>query len=387
MCPPVETCALRQIYQSVTDHPKPKRMMPALQNNSQSLPYYLAEEFAVHTGRCIFLTGKAGTGKTTFLRKLREQSPKSMAIVAPTGVAAINAGGVTIHSLFQLPVRTLVPTPQSYRQLFAEQRLTQRKRNMLYHLETLVIDEISMVRADVLDAIDAVLRRYKYRRDVPFGGVQVVMIGDLYQLSPVVTRGDDEEAMSKYYDGPYFFNAKVMQQIQPAYVELDHVFRQQDEAFVNLLNEVRENKLSEQSRRLLSSRYLPQFRNTDDDFHITLTTHNHLADRINNQHLEQLCSSAMTFRADISGDFPANIYPTDEQLVLKVGARVMFIRNDEQKSKRYYNGKIGVITDFTDKGICVRCDDGVIDVERMEWKNIRYREDESTGMITEDELG
>ena len=362
-------------------------MTSTLQNNSQSLPYYLAEEFAVHTGRCIFLTGKAGTGKTTFLRKLREQSPKSMAIVAPTGVAAINAGGVTIHSLFQLPVRTLVPTPQSYRQLFAEQRLTQRKRNMLYHLETLVIDEISMVRADVLDAIDAVLRRYKYRRDIPFGGVQVVMIGDLYQLSPVVTRGDDEEAMSKYYDGPYFFNAKVMQQIQPAYVELDHVFRQQDEAFVNLLNEVRENKLSEQSRRLLSSRYLPQFRNTDDDFHITLTTHNHLADRINNQHLEQLCSSAMTFRADISGDFPANIYPTDEQLELKVGARVMFIRNDEQKSKRYYNGKIGVITDFTDKGICVRCDDGVIDVERMEWKNIRYREDESTGMITEDELG
>ena len=218
------------------------------------MPYYLAEQYAIQTSRVMFLTGKAGTGKTTFLCKLREQSPKTMAVVAPTGVAAINAGGMTIHSLFQLPVRTLIPTPQSYRQLFAEQRLTQRKRNMLYHLEMLVIDEISMVRADVLDAIDAVLRRYKYRRDLPFGGVQVVMIGDLFQLSPVVTKGDDEVAMAKYYDGPYFFHAKVMQQVQPVYVELDHVFRQRDEVFVGLLNEVRENRLTEQGRQLLNAR-------------------------------------------------------------------------------------------------------------------------------------
>ena len=182
---------------------------PHMDASRQSLPYYLAKEFAMHTNRPLFITGKAGTGKTTFLRKLREQTPKNMAVVAPTGVAAINAGGMTIHSFFQLPVRTLIPTPQSYKQLFAEQRLTQRKRNLIYHLEMLVIDEISMVRADVLDAIDAVLRRYKYRKDQPFGGVQVVMIGDLFQLSPVVTRGEDEEAMKKYYDGPYFFQAKV----------------------------------------------------------------------------------------------------------------------------------------------------------------------------------
>ena len=355
--------------------------------DNESLPYYLAEQFAMHTSRVMFLTGKAGTGKTTFLKKLRETSPKTMAVVAPTGVAAINAGGMTIHSLFQLPVRTLVPTQQSYRQLFSEQRMTQRKRNMLYHLELLVIDEISMVRADVLDAIDAVLRRYKYHRDLPFGGVQVVMIGDLFQLSPVVTKGDDEEAMAKYYDGPYFFYAKVMQEVQPIYVELDHVFRQRDEMFVNLLNEVRENRQTEMGRRLLNTRYQPYFRNTDEDFHITLTTHNRLADNINEQQLERLPGEIQSFHAIIDGDFPLNIYPTEEKLELKIGARVMFIRNDDRKPRRYYNGKIGVITDFDEKGIKIKCDDGEIMTEKMEWKNIRYREDEATGKIIEDELG
>ena len=353
----------------------------------QSLPYYLAEQFAMHTNRPIFITGKAGTGKTTFLRKLREQSPKNMAVVAPTGVAAINAGGMTIHSFFQLPVRTLIPTPQSYRQLFAEQRLTQRKRNMLYHLEMLVIDEISMVRADVLDAIDQVLRRYKYRKDQPFGGVQLVMIGDLFQLSPVVTRGDDEEAMRKYYEGPYFFQAKVMQELQPIYVELDHVFRQQDQTFVQLLNEVRENQLTTQGRALLNARYNPRFKNTDEDFHITLTTHNRLADELNERELAKLPDAPHVFTAEIKKDFPANIYPTEEILTLKIGARVMFVRNDDQKPRRFYNGKIGVITDIDDAQIIVRCEDGDIEVTRMVWENIRYREDEKTGKIDEEVLG
>ena len=354
---------------------------------SQSLPYYLAEQFAMHTNRPIFITGKAGTGKTTFLRKLRELSPKNMAVVAPTGVAAINAGGMTIHSLFQLPVRTLIPTPQSYKQLFAEQRLTQRKRNLLYHLEMLVIDEISMVRADVLDAIDTVLRRYKYRKDQPFGGVQLVMIGDLFQLSPVVTKGEDEEAMNKYYEGPYFFQAKVMKELQPIYVELDHVFRQQDQTFVNLLNEVRENQLSTQSRALLNARYNPRFKNTDEDFHITLTTHNRLADELNERELNRLPDEPHVFEADIKKDFPPNIYPTEEILTLKIGARVMFVRNDDQKPRRFYNGKIGVITDIDDSKIVVRCDDGDIEVNRMVWDNIRYREDEKTGKIDEEVLG
>ena len=348
---------------------------------NESLPYYLAEQFAMHTNRPIFITGKAGTGKTTFLRKLREQSPKNMAVVAPTGVAAINAGGMTIHSFFQLPVRTLIPTPQSYKQLFAEQRLTQRKRNMLYHLEMLVIDEISMVRADVLDAIDQVLRRYKYRKDQPFGGVQLVMIGDLFQLSPVVTRGEDEDAMNKYYEGPYVFQAKVMQELQPIYVELDHVFRQQDQTFVQLLNEVRENQLTAQGRALLNARYNPRFRNTDEDFHITLTTHNRLADELNERELAKLPDEPHVFTAEIKKDFPVNIYPTEEILTLKEGARVMFVRNDDQKPRRFYNGKIGVITEIDSEKIVVRCEDGDIEVTRMVWENIRYKEDEKTGKI------
>ena len=376
---------------------------PHIDARNESLPYYLAEEFAMHTNRPLFITGKAGTGKTTFLRKLREQSPKNMAVVAPTGVAAINAGGMTIHSFFQLPVRTLIPTPQSYKQLFAEQRLTQRKRNLIYHLEMLVIDEISMVRADVLDAIDMVLRRYKYRKDVPFGGVQLVMIGDLFQLSPVVTKGDDEEAMAKYYDGPYFFHAKVMKELQPIYVELDHVFRQQDQTFVKLLNEVRENQLTSQGRALLSARYNPRFRNTEEDFHITLTTHNRLADELNERELYRLPDEPRTFVAEIKKDFPANIYPTEETLTLKIGARVMFVRNDDhrgpqrnqrsvsngviEKPRRYYNGKIGLITDIDGEKIAVRCDDGDIEVNRMVWENIRYREDENTGKIEEEVLG
>ena len=362
-------------------------MNPYIDARNESMAYYLAEEFAMHTNRPLFITGKAGTGKTTFLRKLREQTPKNMAVVAPTGVAAINAGGMTIHSFFQLPVRTLIPTPQSYKQLFAEQRLTQRKRNLIYHLEMLVIDEISMVRADVLDAIDQVLRRYKYRKDQPFGGVQLVMIGDLFQLSPVVTRGEDEEAMKKYYEGPYFFQAKVMQELQPIYVELDHVFRQQDQTFVNLLNEVRENQLTTQGRALLNSRYNPRFKNTDEDFHITLTTHNRSADELNERELNRLSDEPHVFTAEIKKDFPANIYPTEEILTLKIGARVMFVRNDDQKPRRFYNGKIGVITDIDDAQIIVRCDDGDIEVTRMVWENIRYREDEKTGKIDEEVLG
>ncbi len=205
-------------------------MTAAPQNTiDPTLPYRLAEEFSERTNRCMFLTGKAGTGKTTFLKHLREVSPKNIAVVAPTGVAAINAGGMTIHSFFQLPIRTLIPTQESYKQMFSEQRMMQRKRQMLYHLEMLVIDEISMVRADVLDAIDAVLRHYRFRRSEPFGGVQVVMIGDLMQLQPVVHGEEERAMMEKYYEGAYFFHSKVMQQVRPVYIELDHVFRQQNE--------------------------------------------------------------------------------------------------------------------------------------------------------------
>ena len=354
--------------------------------SDSSLPYKLAEEFSLRTNRCLFITGKAGTGKTTFLKQLREVTPKNMAVVAPTGVAAINAGGMTIHSFFQLPIRTLIPTSQSYRQLFAEQRMVQRKRNMLYHLELLVIDEISMVRADVLDAIDAVLRHYKYRFDQPFGGVQVVMIGDLMQLSPVV-HGDDSIEMAKYYDGPYFFQSKVMQQVQPVYIEFDYVFRQQNEQFVKLLNEVRENRLTAEGQTMLASRYMPGFDNTDEDFHITLTTHNQQADDLNHRKLDELPGRLYTFKAEIFRNFPESSYPTEETLQLKEGARVMFIKNDDQKPRRFFNGKLGIVARICEDSIIVQCEDGEIEVDPMEWENIRYHEDSDTGKITEEILG
>jgi len=366
---------------------------PMSNEEYQSEAYRLAEEFSERTNRCLFITGKAGTGKTTFLKKLREVSRKNIAVVAPTGVAAINANGMTIHSFFQLPIRTLIPTPQSYRQMFAEQRMTQRKRQMLSHLEMLVIDEISMVRADVLDAIDAILKHYRYRRNEPFGGVQVVMIGDLMQLQPVVQGYDDREALAKYYQGPYFFQSKVMQQVQPVYLELDHVFRQQNEQFVRLLNEVRDNRLSEESRNMLAARYMPYYlensANDTKNFHITLTTHNRQADDLNNRRLDEIKAKQFSFTAAVKNTFPETSYPTDETLKIKEGARVMFIRNDDQKPRRFYNGKLGIVKSINadEQTIVVSCDDGDIAVEPMKWENIRYKEDPETGNIEEEVLG
>lgn len=348
--------------------------------------YQLAEKYTKNTNRCLFITGKAGTGKTTFLKQLKENSLKNMAVVAPTGVAAINAGGMTIHSFFQLPLRTFIPTQASYKQLFAEQRMSQRRRNMLYQLELLVIDEVSMVRADVLDAIDVILRHYRYKHHLPFGGVQVVMIGDLLQLPPVVV-GSDEENLKRYYDGPYFFNSKVMSEVKPLYIEFDTIFRQQNQQFINLLNEIRNNHLSDEGRTLLYSRYLPNFVNTEDDFHITLTTHNNQADNINNKELSEISEKSYTFIAEINDIFPQNSYPTNEKLVLKKGARVMFVRNDDQSPRRFYNGKLGIVSDIASDFIKVDCDDGVIDVPRMVWKNVVYKEDTETGKIIEETIG
>lgn len=378
-------------------------MATAPQNTiDPTLPYRLAEEFSERTNRCMFLTGKAGTGKTTFLKHLREVSPKNIAVVAPTGVAAINAGGMTIHSFFQLPIRTLIPTQESYKQMFAEQRMMQRKRQMLYHLEMLVIDEISMVRADVLDAIDAVLRHYRFRRNEPFGGVQVVMIGDLMQLQPVVHGEEERAMMEKYYEGAYFFHSKVMQQVRPVYIELDHVFRQQNEQFVRLLNEVRENRLSAESRAMLAARYVPDYGNKDryaegtkskdsfdDDFHITLTTHNQQADDLNHRRLDELQGKLYRFKAFVQNNFPESSFPTDELLQIKTDARVMFIRNDDQTPRRFYNGKLGIIKaiDADEGTILVSCEDGDIEVSPMTWKNIRYKENPETGKIDEELLG
>lgn len=349
---------------------------------STSPVYELARDFVLHTNKNIFITGKAGTGKTTFLHQLKDQSMKQMAIVAPTGVAAINAGGTTLHSFFQLPFNPFLPTTEGRKQLIETVKMRSYKRKILQELELLVIDEISMVRADVLDAVDTMLRHVRYRFKEPFGGVQVIFIGDMYQLSPVAS--DTEwQLLSQHYHSPYFFHSHACLEKQPVYIELDTIFRQEEKSFIQLLNEVRNNCLSNESLQLLQGRFQPDFTPTDDENWITLTTHNITADRINGLELNQLDSPLKTFTARLEGDFPEKSYPIDMDLQLKVGARVMFIRNDMEQPRRFYNGKIGIIEDFQEKSILVYCpeDDQYIDVVPVEWENIHYTTNSTTNQI------
>ena len=350
--------------------------------------YSLAYEYVRHTARCIFLTGKAGTGKTTFLRRLRAECPKQMAVVAPTGVAAINAEGVTIHSLFQLPPQMFLPTDEARRKLFAEMQMRGQKQRVLRNLELLVIDEVSMVRADLLDTIDAVLRHFKHRPNVPFGGVQLLLIGDLYQLSPVA-REEEWQMLRAYYEGPYFFQARVFRALRPVYIELDHVFRQTNQAFIDILNEVRNNSLSPASLRMLNSRYQPSFDvEQADGQYITLSTHNHKVDAINRREMARLSAPEHTFRAKIKDTFPQSMYPMDEVLVLKEGARVMFIKNDSSPEKRYYNGKIGVVSSLSDDEITVSCDgEEPIEVHTETWENLRYTSETGSDKVNTEVVG
>ncbi len=354
----------------------------ALQTNPQ---LELAYEYVCYTNKNIFLTGKAGTGKTTFLHRVKEEVIKRMAVVAPTGVAAINAGGMTIHSLFQLPFGPYLPG--NVREAARQRRFSREKRQLLSSLDLLVIDEISMVRADVLDAIDDVLRRYK-NPIRPFGGVQLLMIGDLHQLPPVVK---DEEwyLLREHYDTPYFFGSRALQQTRPVVVELKHIFRQSDTSFIGLLNRVRDNALDDEVLTTLNSRYDPTFEPGETDGYITLTTHNASAQAINGQKLEALPGKVATFKAEISGDFPAHAYPTDELLEVKTGAQVMFVKNDPSPEKRYYNGKIGKITRIEDGEIMVQCpgDPAPIGVSAVDWSNMKYSVDEESKEVTEAIIG
>ena len=344
----------------------------------------LAYHYVQHTNRCIFLTGKAGTGKTTFLRRLKEECPKQMAVVAPTGVAAINAEGVTIHSLFQLPPQLFVPTDEARRQLFAEMQMRANKQRVLRNLELLVIDEVSMVRADLLDTIDAVLRHFKHRPNIPFGGVQLLLIGDLFQLSPVA-REDEWRLLQPFYDGPYFFQARVFHELKPVYIEFEHVYRQTNLDFLHILNEVRNNTLSPSSLQILNSRYIPDFKS---DSHITLSTHNSKVDAINQREMAALKGKEYTYQATITDTFPESMYPIDEQLTLKVGARVMFIKNDSSTDKLYYNGKLGVVTSLSKQAINVLCDDGTeVDVHNEVWENIRYNADSGSDQVQTEIIG
>ena len=348
----------------------------------------LAADFVLYTNANIFLTGKAGTGKTTFLHNLEKNSVKRMIITAPTGVAAINAGGVTLHSFFQLPFGPCVPGSDGYeRNRQRRFRFSKEKKQIIKSLDLLVIDEISMVRADLLDAVDEVLRRYRYN-NAPFGGVQLLMIGDLHQLSPVA-RQDEWQLLEQHYPSVYFFSSHALAKTQLVTVELQHIFRQSDDRFIELLNRVRNNQLDTTSLATLNQRHIADFSADEEDGYITLTTHNRSADTINRSRLAELSAKEYLFKADISGDFPEHIFPTTAELVLKKGAQVMFVRNDMSAEKLFYNGKIGKITNITSHSVQVTCPDETlpIEVEPVTWENIKYTMNQESGEIEEDNIG
>ena len=342
-----------------------------------------AWEFVEKTGKSVFLTGKAGTGKTTFLKRVVEESKKRVVVVAPTGIAAINAGGVTIHSFFQLPLHPFIPGMK----IESKFAFSKEKRSIIKTIDILIIDEISMVRSDLLDAIDSVLRRFRNRHK-PFGGVQLLMIGDLQQLSPVVT-DEDVQFLSQYYPSPYFFGSHALARTDYVTIELKEVYRQQDAVFISMLNAVRGGRPSIEVIRALNSRYCPGFVPPPDEGYIRLTTHNHIADEYNSRQLSLIDDQAHSFEAEVSGNFPESSYPVDFRLELKAGAQVMFVKNDPSSDKRYYNGKIGIVTDFYEEYIMVQCpgEDEKIAVEPLEWENSRYVINEQTQEMESEVIG
>lgn len=341
----------------------------------------LAWDIIETTGSNLFLTGKAGTGKTTFLRHLKRNTSKRCVVLAPTGIAAINAEGMTMHSFFQLPFSPHVPdTPfqQSGNHKFSKQKV-----KILRSLDLIVIDEISMVRADLLDAVDSVLRHYRHS-SLPFGGVQLLLIGDLGQLAPVAK--EEEWAMlSAYYDTPYFFSSRALRQTEYLVIELTHIYRQDDKAFVDILNKVRDNKADRHVLDVLNSRYIPDFKPADDEGYIRLTTHNFMAQQVNSRELAKLPGTSFSYKAEVEGKFPEMSYPTDEVLELKKDAQVMFVKNDSSPDKRYYNGMIGRVTAISSRGFSVVPKDGgdAIEVTPEEWTNSRYELDEKSKEIKE----
>lgn len=349
----------------------------------------VAWRFISSTSVSVFLTGKAGTGKTTFLRTLRERTPKRMVVLAPTGVAAINAQGQTIHSFFQLPFGPMVPgVPRTEKK--GRYKMSKDKKNLIKTLDLLVIDEISMVRCDLLDAMDEELRKYR-DRNKPFGGVQLLLIGDLQQLAPVAQERE-WALLAPYYSTPYFFGSKALQQTPYVTIELKHIYRQQDAAFIDILGRIRNHQVNDAVLRQLNARYVPDFTPPKEEDWIRLTTHNRMAQTYNETQLEALKTKEMTFMAEVHRNFPESSYPADERLVVKEGAQVMFIKNDPNPGKEYYNGKIGTVTGFAwddetdERLILVHCkeDNSTIQVPQLTWENTKYVIDEETKEIREE---
>lgn len=373
-------------------------MNSTIEHADTNIPFDMACQFVAHTAKSVFVTGKAGTGKTTFLKQLREHTPKKLAVAAPTGVAAIHAGGVTLHSLFQLPFKPFLPTTssQSFQQeqnfcdqksLFTTTHLSAAKIDVIKELEVLIIDEVSMVRADLLDAIDTILRHYRGNEN-PFGGLQMVFIGDLYQLPPVV-RNEEWNVMQLYYDSPFFFEAQALRALNPLVIELQKTYRQKDGIFLDILNRIRTNAVHPSDLEHLNTYFNPTFRPAPGDAYITLTTHNDKAETINRFQLNQLKTEEKKYKAFVTGDFNERSYPVELQLHLKVGAQVMFIKNDKGDNRKFYNGMLAVVTELADEYIMVKPVSGAdeMKVERETWKNIRYQANKEQDKIEEEELG
>ncbi len=366
----------------------------ALENENRY--FNLAAEVVNFTSCNLFLTGKAGTGKTTFLKFIKEQTPKNTVVVAPTGVAAINAGGVTMHSFFQLPFVPFSPVDNPLfnhtnsvdkHELLKNLRLSKPKLELIRSLELLVIDEVSMLRADMLDAMDVILRHTRNKSQKPFGGVQVLFIGDLFQLPPVVS--DTEwQLLKQVYDSPFFFSAKVLQQHPPLFIELKKIYRQSELDFIKLLNNIRHNQLDHADLQLLKRLHQPVTFSLSEKI-ITLTTHNHQADKINKQALDSLPGKAYTYEGHIDGDFSEKALPTEMVLSLKVGAQVMFVKNDIHPDKRYYNGKLANVKSLSKDNITLSLADSLEEIElsKEKWSNVRYVLNRESSKIEEEELG
>lgn len=367
-----------------------------MEKHSEQTPAGIAASFINGTNCNIFLTGKAGTGKTTFLKNIIQQTHKKAIIAAPTGIAAINAGGVTLHSLFQLPFGTFIPSEIPFnggnipfqlstpKTLKSSMQMHRQKRRMIEEMELLIIDEVSMLRADILDAIDTILRSIKKQRGLPFGGTQVLFIGDLLQLPPVV-KHEEKDYLEGFYNSMYFFEAKALQNNQPVYIELEKIFRQSDQKFINILNHLRDNKITQEDIEILNSHHKPSFKPSNDDGYVYLTTHNRKVDEINRTELKKLPGKSYFYDAEVKGDFKEYLYPVEYTLELREGAQVMFIKNDYSGEQRYFNGKIGTVTDLSDEHIEVSFNDGTpsVEVEGYTWENKKYTLNKDTNEINE----
>ncbi len=372
-----------------------------MHTDSDNSIFELAASFVRQTNRPIFLTGKAGTGKTTFLKYIQQNCTKKMAVVAPTGVAAINAGGVTIHSMFMLPIGTYIHNfPSTWgesdthifnrNQLLSKLRLSQNRRDLMRELELLIIDEISMVRADVLDAVDTVLRSVRRRLHEPFGGVQVLYIGDLFQLPPIV-RQQEKSLMDSVYNSPFFFDALAAKADEPLCIELKKIYRQKDDNFIRILNNIRNNEATQDDLDILHECYDPYFEPLKEEGYITITSHNYQADDINRRELDKLSTLGYQIEAEVEREFPETAFPTEKVLRIKEGAQIMFIKNDKGDDRRFYNGKIGWVEQIKEDGqkILVRFKDEeeLLELEKEQWKNVKYKYDEEDDEIQEEVLG